>query len=171
MKTSRGRWSLYQKLFTNEKIKPFLLKTMLLNKETLEKDIGSKCFIRPCFRNERMSITSLREDEATYLIDIGGISKNMNNLLEVKQFLEETCIKEKFYILQDLSFIDKTEKTPTELIVTLQKGTDLDWKITSVLENHRVLRPWELYFARRKYQPLSLEIVRTLGPFYPECST
>jgi YheC/D like ATP-grasp len=171
MRSSRGRWSLYQILKANEKIEPFLLKTELLNEESLNQNLHHHLVIKPCFGSTSISVSSITGGDEQYRIYNGSSSTMINGKMEVFNYLNEVCKEERFYILQDLNFLSNNDRAIESLYVTIQQGPDSNWSVVAASEKNGLLDQWEISLFRKKYHDLFIEIARCLKPHFPSCLT
>jgi hypothetical protein len=171
VKSSKGRWSLYQQLISSEKIKPYLLSTVLYNEHSFVKNSPPSLFtIRPCFGSTKLSVKSLGKEEQ-YTIQNGNRSTDINGITEVMHFLNDACKEERFYILQDLSFLQNINKTLYNLYVTVQRRIDNKWTVADIFEKSGLLNQNELSLIQNQYDDIFIETARCLESPFPECTT
>jgi glutathione synthase/RimK-type ligase-like ATP-grasp enzyme len=171
VKGSTGRWSVYKLLNASEKMKPYLLSTVLFNEHSFDKNSPPLLFmIRPCFGSKKISVTSIDKEEQ-YTIHNGIFSTDLNGITEVTHYLNDACKAGRFYILQDLSFLHNKNKALYNLYVTVQRKIDNKWTVADIFEKSGLLNHDELSLVQKQYHDIFIETARCLESSFPECTT
>ncbi|MDF2856259.1 MAG: hypothetical protein K0Q87_2110 [Neobacillus sp.] len=171
VKISKGRWSLYQLLNSSEKLKTYLLSTAIFNEHLFDKNPPPPHFmIRPCFGSTKMNVSS-KEKEEQYSINNGNFSIDFNGISEVLDYLNDACKEERFYILQDLSFLHNKNKTLHNLYVTVQRRKNSKWTVADIFEKSGLLIQDELSLVEKQFHDIFIETARCLESPFPECTT
>lgn len=171
MNSKRGKWSQYEILKADEKIKPYLVHTELFTEESFYQNLRKRLVVRPCYSPAEISVSLFEEKEGTYKIQTGTFSAAFTGKKDAFQYVSQACAKEKFHILQDLSFsIHKNEK-PVELFVTLHRDSFSVWRVAEVMGKNNLLSQKEITAFQETFQKAAVHTVLCLEKHYPACST
>ena len=171
MKMTRGRWSHYQLLNANEKMKPYIVHTELFNEQSFYQNSYQHFVIRPCFGSTEINVFLMEGDKKQYNVQNGSFSTTFTKKTEVFNYLIKECSKEKYYILQDLSFLARRQEEAVELLVTVHRDPLLNWSVSTVLEKKGLLKPQEIDSIKQTLYDSAIETALCLEQHYPECST
>ncbi|MEK4229210.1 YheC/YheD family protein [Solibacillus sp. FSL H8-0538] len=171
MEITRGRWSQYQILNANEKTKPYVVHTELFNEQSFYQNLNQQLVIRPCFGSKEIHVFLIPGEKEKYKIQNESFSMIFNNKSDVYNYLENICTTEKYYILQDFSFLNNRNEEAVELFVTMHRDQFFNWSVTAVLEKNGFLKQKEIDFIIQKLDDSAIQTVLCLEKHYPECPT
>ncbi|WP_458411565.1 YheC/YheD family protein [Schinkia sp. CFF1] len=169
MKSSEGRLNIYKILKENEIIEPYLLPTVLFKRKAFEQLLQQHLVIRPCHAFSKVSVSSVKENEERYHILKSNISTVLTGKLDVYQYLTKICNEDRFYILQDMNFLNDPSEV-VEFFVTVVRGEDSKWSVASIHDKNGSSSKWVLHFLQNKIQHISTETAVCLEQHYPECA-
>jgi len=171
MRITRGRWSHYQILNENKKINPYVVHTELFNEHSFHQNLHQHLVIRPCFGSDEISVFLMEGDKKQYKVQNGSFSTTFTNKTDVFHYLDNACTKERYYILQDLSFLNNRNEETVELFVTMHRDQFFNWSVTEVLEKKDMLKQKDIDFIKQKLYDPAIQIVLCLEKHYSKCST
>ncbi|WP_166462489.1 YheC/YheD family protein [Psychrobacillus vulpis] len=171
MRITRGRWSYYQILAENKEINPYVVHTELFNEHSFYQNLHQHLVIRPCFGLDEIRVFLIEGDKKQYKVKNGSFSTTFTNKTDVFHYLDNACKKEKYYILQDLSFLNNRNEETVELFVTMHRDQFFNWSVTAVLEKKDMLGHREIDIIKQKLYKSAIQIVLSLEKHYLKCST
>lgn len=144
IRITRGRWSQYQILNANEKIKSYVVHTELINKHNFHQNLHQHLVIRPCFGSTEISVILMGGDKKQYKVQNGSFWTTFTRKTDVFNYLDNVCTQEKYYILQDFSFLNNRNEEAVELFITMHRDQFFNWSVTAVLEKKGLLKQKEI---------------------------
>lgn len=170
---TRGRWSQYKILATNESIKPYLLKTELFNEPSFYRNLHHQLTFRPCFGQREIIIRRIAENDDQYsVMDRNDqATTTLNGKTEVLHYLKGVCKTNQFYILQDTDFLYTNYDQVLELLVTVQQDLHSSWQVTDILKKKGLTDHKITELTLTKLYEVAIETALCLVVNAPKCST
>lgn len=170
--STKGRWSQYKLLKENKKLKTFLLHTEIFNKESFYKKNYEQLIIKPCFGSNKIRVVLTSANPELYNVYNEEQLVTFQNKADVFNYLSNNCIKEKYYILQDISFLKQSVKDIHEILITAHRNSSLNnWEIVGIVKKNGILTWKERRFLRKKVIDRAIEMINYLTEHQQNCST
>jgi hypothetical protein len=168
---NRGRWSQYQILLANEKIKPYLVKTELFDEHSFFRNLHRHLSIRSCYGPTEIIVSVKDGRKEQYNVQIDQMTTTISGKAEVYQYIRQTGKTDQFCILQDTDFLYAKKDQIVELFVTVQRDIHLNWKTTDILFKNELTILNILGFPLNKLKKMAIETALSLVENDPKCST
>ncbi|WP_026694591.1 YheC/YheD family protein [Peribacillus kribbensis] len=170
-KQIRGRWRQYQKLYSIEAIRPFLLKTELFDEKTFYRNLPSHLTFKPCYGQREIIISKLDYYDEKYNIVDNSVTTTVSGKADVLDYLTGVCKEGQYYLLQDTEFLYKREGEMVELLATVQRDLNSVWQVTDILEEQGNLKNRITGFSRKKIAEIAIETAISIAGDDPACFT
>ena len=142
-----------------------------VNKQTFYQNLHQHLVIRPCFGSTEINVFLISGDKKHYKVQNGSFSTIFTSKSDVFDYLENVCTKEKYYILQDFSFLNNKSEEQVEFFVTIHRDQFYNWGVTAVLEKKGLLEQKERDLIIQNIYDSAIQTVSCLEKYYPECQT
>ncbi|WP_432360995.1 YheC/YheD family protein [Sporosarcina sp. UB5] len=162
--------SLYKILKSNNEINPHLVNTELFNRKNFNISLQQKIIIRPSFGSARIIVELLPNSKADFIVSNRGKSEVIAEKENVFNYINETCLIEKFTIIQNINFIGDDEEV-MDIFVTVNRQVNNDWNISSISDQDGLLSKEGLIVIESRIQNIAIEAAKELEKYLPTCPT
>ena len=170
--STKGRWNQYKLLKESKRFKTFLLHTEIFNKESFYKKNHQQLIIKPSFGSNKIRVVLTSTNPEQYNVYNGEQLVVFQNKTDVFHYLSNICTKEKYYILQDFSFLNRSIEDVQEILITAHRNTSSNhWDTVDIVKKNGLLTQKERRFLRKKVIDRVIEMINYLTEHQQNCST
>lgn len=170
--STKGRWRQYKLLKESKRFNTFLLHTEIFDKESFYKKNHQQFIIKPCFGSNKIRVLLTSSNPEQYIVYNGEQFVTFHDKEDVFHYLSNICTKERYYILQDYSFLNQSIEDVQEILITAHRNTSSNkWDIVDIVGKRGLLTHKERKFLRKKVFDRAIEMINYLAEYQQDCST